>query len=210
MRSSIKALWEVIKDFYPHFPRMVILNIIWLACSLPLVTIPAAYGGLAYATRILVYDETEYNWKQFFSGFKKTFWWSWRWFLPNLIVVVILLINILFFQTEDKNFNLYVRAANIILLFLWCFLQTFTFPFLFEQKKPRMLMALRNSFAVLVHVPGIFIVACLFYWLVTPISTLLVIPALLMTVAFSMFVSVGMLRKAIEVMGARQVEEALE
>ena len=70
MDASVQTLWSVIKDFYPNLARVVLLNIFWFICSLPIITIPAAYGGLAYATRILIYDESEYHWRHFLMDFK--------------------------------------------------------------------------------------------------------------------------------------------
>ncbi|PKN87957.1 MAG: hypothetical protein CVU46_02700 [Chloroflexi bacterium HGW-Chloroflexi-8] len=200
MDASVKTLWSVIKDFYPNLARVVLLNIFWFICSLPIITIPAAYGGLAYAIRILIYDETEFNFRQFFIGFKKSFLWTWRWFLPNIAAVLILLINILFFNTDNSTMNLFVRAGNVVLLLIWLFLQTFTFPFLFVQEKPKMITALRNSFAVLVHSPWLFFITSVFTVTIALMSIVLMIPWIFISVGFCMFISIGMLRKALEMM----------
>jgi uncharacterized membrane protein YesL len=210
MDTSVKTLWSVIKNFYPNLARVVILNLFWFICSLPLLTIPAAYGGLAYATRVLVYDEGEYNWRDFFTGFKKTFFWSWRWFVPNILVFVILMINILFFSTDNQTLNVAVRASNLALLLFWLFLQTFTFPFLFEQKEPKMTHALRNSFAVLVHSPWYLLVTCLFTLTVAVISVVLMIPWIFISVGFCMYITISMLRKALEDMETKKADDQKE
>jgi len=210
MDASVKTLWSVIKDFYPNLARVVLLNIFWFICSLPIITIPAAIGGLAYAIRILIYDETEYNWRQFFNGFQKSFLWTWRWFLPNIVVTLILVINILFFSTDNPTLNLVVRAGNVVLLLIWLFLQTFTFPFLFEQQKPRMLTALRNSFAVLVHSPWLFVITCVFVLTIALMSIILMVPWIFISVGFCMFISIGMLHKALEMMEANNLDQSEE
>jgi len=210
MDASVKTLWSVIKDFYPNLARVVLLNIFWFICSLPIITIPAAYGGLAYAIRILIYDETEYNWRQFFIGFQKSFLWTWRWFLPNIIVVLILFINILFFSTDNQTLNLFVRAGNVVLLLIWLFLQTFTFPFLFGQQKPKMTTALRNSFAVLVHTPWLFAITSVFVLTIALMSIILMVPWIFISVGFCMFISIGMLRKALEMMETMKLDQGGE
>ncbi|OJX40621.1 MAG: hypothetical protein BGO78_06460 [Chloroflexi bacterium 44-23] len=203
MRFGVKSIWTVIKDFYYQLTKMVVLNLLWLLCCIPIITIPAATGALAYATHVLIADESEYNWKLFFSGFKKTFWWIWRWFLPNLLIPLIFLTNIFLFQSENGTLNLIVRAGNILLLFGWSFLQTFTLPVLFEQKKPQIFMALRNSFAVFVHLPAYFLMTFLFFWTIMLISTILVIPLLVVTISFGMFFSMSMLKLALQEMKAQ-------
>jgi len=210
MHASVQTLWSVIKDFYPNLARVVLLNIFWFLCSLPIVTLPAAYGGLAYATRILVYDESEYRWQNFFEGFKKTFFWSWLWFLPNILVFFVLFINILFFQSENQSLSLFIKAGNVVLLAFWFFLQTFTFPFLFEQQKPRMITALRNSFAVLVHAPWLYFITSLFTLTVAIIGVILTVPWIFISVGFCMYISIGMLRKTLAMMEARNADSPKE
>ncbi len=204
MQFGVKSIWTVLKAFYLQMVRMVILNILWLICSIPVITIPVAIGGLAYAVHILIYDEPEYSWKLFFTGFKQTFWWIWRWVLPNLLLPFIFLINLFFFQSENGTLNIIVRAGNILLFFGWFFLQTFTLPVLFEQKKPQMFMALRNSFAIFVHLPAYFFATFLFFWTIMIISTILVIPLLFITISFGMFFSLSMLRIALQEMGEKE------
>lgn len=210
MHASVQTLWSVIKDFYPNLARVVLLNIFWVLCSLPVITIPAAYGGLAYATRILIYDESEYQWRHFFVGFQKSFFWSWRWFFPNILVVLILSINILFFQSENQTLSLFIKAGNVVLFVFWFFLQTFSFPFLFEQKKPKMLTALRNSFAVLVHSPWIYFITSLFTLTIALMSIILMVPWIFISVGFCMFISIGMLKKALELLEAKKLETGQE
>lgn len=207
MKLGVKSVWAAIQAFYPQLVRMVVLNILWLLCSLPVITLPAALGGLAYATRTLIYEESEYSWKLFFTGFKQTFWWMWRWFLPIILVPLIFLVNIFFFQSENGTLNIMVRAGNIVLWLGWSFLQTFTLPVMFEQEKHQMIMAIRNSFAVFVHLPGFFFVTFIFHWSVMLLSTVLVIPFLFIAVSFGMFLLVFMLRIALQEMKKSEEEE---
>ncbi len=200
MNVGVKSAWSVIKAFYPDLVRMIVLNLLWVVCSLPIITIPAATGGLAYATHTLIYDEPEYSWKLFFIGFRKTFWWIWRWVLPNLLIPFIFLFNIIFFQSSSEWINIIVRAGNILLLVGWAFLQTFTLPVLFEQEKQRMVFALRNSFAIFVHLPGFYFMTFFIFGLVLIISLLLVIPFFFVSVSFCMYFSISMLRIALQEM----------
>ena len=101
---------------------------------------------------------------------------------------------------------MFIRAGNVVLLMFWFFLQTFSFPFLFEQKKPRMLASLRNSFAVLVHEPWLYFITSLFTLTVALIGVILTVPWMFISVGFCMYISIGMLRKTLEVMEAKKLD----
>lgn len=51
----------------------VILGVLWLACSLPLVTIGASSSAFYYAYNKCVRQDRGYAWKTFFSGFRSNF-----------------------------------------------------------------------------------------------------------------------------------------
>jgi len=176
MISASKYLWESLKDAVRELGRLVLLNLMWLVCSLAIITLPAATTALAYAIRKLIYDPSEYELKVFFQGFKSVFWYSWRWFLPNLVLTLLFVFNILFFRIEDKTITVLIVAGNIVLLFTWWFLQTFTLPFMVAQEKPSFRLAIRNSVVILIKYPWHFLLVTLFLWLFAILSLLLMMP----------------------------------
>ena len=97
IKASIN-LWESLKSGVHEIAQLVLLNLLWLVCSLAVVTLPASTTALAYAVRQLIYEPTDYKLKVFFEGFKTGFWWSWRWFLPNVVLTLLIPFQYFIFQ----------------------------------------------------------------------------------------------------------------
>ena len=116
MIKASMNLWESLKSGVHEIAQLVLLNLLWLVCSLAVVTLPASTTALAYAVRQLIYEPTDYKLKGFFEGFKTGFWWSWRWFLPNLVLTLLFLFNILFFRIDNNTITIFIIAGNIVLV----------------------------------------------------------------------------------------------
>lgn len=55
---------------YDHVGTLVLLNLLWVLCSLPLITVPASTAGLFYVTsRMASYQEASI--RDFFLGFRR-------------------------------------------------------------------------------------------------------------------------------------------
>lgn len=189
MKYASQALWLGIKDSFFQIGRLIILNVTWLLASLPIITLPAATLALTYCIRVLVVDESNYDRRMFLEGFKRYFFSSWRWFLPNLFLPLIFIYNILFFAVESYALSVFIQAANIVMLFIWFFIQTFTLPFLVEDEQPVMRYALINSVKLLYQKPGLYLLLSLFQLVFMALSTLIISPLLLISISMSIFVS---------------------
>jgi uncharacterized membrane protein YesL len=188
MKYASQALWWGIKEGFFQIGRLIVLNVTWIVFSLPIITLPAATLGLAFAVRIMVVDETDYSWKVFWEGFKRYLISSWRWFLPVLLLPVIFIYNILFFAVESYTLSVVVQASNIVLLVIWIFLQTFILPFLVEQEKPNMRTALLNSVHLLYQKPGLYFLVTLFITMFLALSVFIITPVIILSISMSLFI----------------------
>lgn len=189
MKYASQALWWGIKESFYQLGRLVILNVTWVLFSLPVITLPAATLALAHSIRIMVIDETNYSWNIFLEGFKRYLFSSWRWFLPAILSPVIFIYNILFFAVESYTLSVIVQAANIVMLVIWLFLQTFTLPFLVEQEKPVMRTALLNGVKLLYRKPGLYWFTTIFLWVFLTFSIFLITPIFIISIAMGLFIS---------------------
>mgnify|MGYP001352780487 CR=1 FL=1 len=189
MKYASQALWWGIKESFFQIGRLIILNVSWVVFSLPLITLPAATLGMAYAIRVMVVDENNYSWKVFWQGFKRYWISSWRWFLPVIILPAIFIYNILFFAVESYALSVSIQAANIVLLAIWFFLQTFTLPFLVEEEKPIMRTALVNGIYLLYRKPGLYFLVTIFQIMFFLLSLILMGPILIVSVSMGLFIA---------------------
>ncbi|MEJ2512565.1 MAG: hypothetical protein P8Y72_13325, partial [Anaerolineales bacterium] len=98
---------------------------------------------------------------------------SYAWFFLNLLVVGFLLFNIDFsIQLSHVLWLQFLRGIYWVLLGSWLLIQVYTFPFLIQQDKPSLVLALRNSvilwfkhviFSVFLSVAIIILVVISFY-----------------------------------------------
>ena len=81
---------------YDYLGTLIVVNILWILCALPLVTLPIAMVGLFRVTnRIAAYEETGV--RDFFIGTRQDIWRSLR--LCSVIsgALLLLAVNILFY-----------------------------------------------------------------------------------------------------------------
>lgn len=208
MKNPLLLLWISIRNSIDEILRLVVLNLLWVACSLPLITLPASSIAMAYAVREMQQNPQTYTWKVFFSGFRIYFWAGWRWFLPNLALLIIFSANLLFFTVENTFITTLVKTGNLFFLLLWLVIQTFTLAFMVEQEKPAMWLAIRNSAVILFKFPGFTLLFTLFSWLVILLSLVLMMPWILFSVAMLTYIATDLLRLLREKMEIKPEEQA--
>ncbi len=188
MKYAFQALWWGIKEGMYQLGRLTILNITWFLFSLPIITLPAATLALASAINTLVVDETNYTWNSYLKDFKRYLFSAWRWFTPSILMPVIFIYNILFFAVESYALSVTIQAANIVLLFVWFLLQTFTLPFLVQQDQPVMRRALMDGVRLLYTKPGLYLYTTLVLWVFLLSTMALIIPIFVISISLSLFV----------------------
>lgn len=104
------------------------VSILWILCSIPIVTIGASTTAVYYVTMKLVKDEESYVTKQFFKAFKENF-------KQATIVWLLLLLSgcglfssfIYFFYAEDTVVVTFMMAIDVIMAVVWMFISQFIY-----------------------------------------------------------------------------------
>jgi uncharacterized membrane protein YesL len=163
-------------DVYLSAIPLIVLNVVWFLSCLPLVTAIPATGGLFYATNQLAHDKPA-DWRTFVEGFRSCFWLSWRWGVLNVVVIVVLGANLLFYTQAGTGWASTAQTAVFILLLLWTAIQLYTFPFLLEQADVQLRTAMRNSLVIIIKRPALTILVFSGIAIVIGTSTFLIGPA---------------------------------
>lgn len=208
MKFASQTLWWGIKEGFYQLIRLILLNALWIIFCLPIVTIPAATLSLANTIRVMVINETNFSWKLFFDGIKRYFFSGWRWFLPNLLLPLIFIYNILFFAVESYALSIFIQAANIVMLVVWFFIQTFALPYLVEEEKPVMRTAILKSVRLLYLKPGLYWLVSFFLFVFFILSFLLIFPIFLFSVSLSLFITIYCLQVVLGRRGMIPEEES--
>ena len=150
------GIWFVdwIVDAYASLGEIFLMNLLWFVFSLPVITVPPAFGALIYSTNLIAHDESV-TWRTFLVGFRLNFWRSYRWFILYLFVIAVAVSNIYFYRQFEATWGDWAEILVLSLLFLWVLLNVFTFPLLLEQSDRRITVALRNSLILYIRRPGV-------------------------------------------------------
>ncbi|MEF7611494.1 YesL family protein [Enterococcus casseliflavus] len=93
--GPVQRIFALIGDF-------TILNLFWLLCCLPVITIGASTTAMNYCTMRMIEGKKAYSSKDFFISFKKNFWQS---TIAGLGVMIIIAFLYLDYQLILKHFG---------------------------------------------------------------------------------------------------------
>jgi uncharacterized membrane protein YesL len=108
----------------------VLLNLLWIICCIPIVTIGASTTALYYVTMQTAREEHGYIARNFFKSFKENFAQSTIIWLILLFLGAILSFNVSFWFTMKSSFGNIVGCIISVLLILYVFTLFYVFPLL--------------------------------------------------------------------------------
>lgn len=109
---------------------LMILNIVFIICCIPVVTIGASLTALNYVTLKLAEKEEGYIVKGFFKSFKENFKQSTIIWLIMLVLGIVLGLDVYIMSESKGTFFTVIRILLFILLFLYYMIYTYVFPVL--------------------------------------------------------------------------------
>ena len=136
MISCIMA-WIIVtisaRLFYQRMGIFLLANLLWILTSIPLITMPAAAGGLFYLMSRVIADERDLDPKEatisdFWVGFR-TYWqkFSWLGFL-NLVVFLLISFTGYFYWLSTVELLSWLAGPLAILLLTFLGMQIYLFP----------------------------------------------------------------------------------
>lgn len=147
--SSVKG---ALNDLYFDIIPLMVANILWVICSLPIITAVPALFALFYTANQLTHNNPG-SWRTFFHGFRIYLWRSWYWGLANLIVIPLLIVNMTYYSNLQEVWVPWVQTLVVVAAVFWAALQIYSIPLLFEQEQFNFRLALRNSLVIWLRRP---------------------------------------------------------
>lgn len=118
-------VWRFIGKFFD----VMILNLLWVLCSIPIVTIGASTTAVYYVTLKLVRDENDSTVKAFFKSFKENFKQATAIWLILLAVGCLIGFDIYFFlHVEPSTFRTVMTAVLLAFGFIWLLISLYVYP----------------------------------------------------------------------------------
>ena len=120
--------------FIGKFWDVLVLNILWLICSIPVFTIGASTTAVYYVTLKLARDDDGYTIRSFFHSFKQNFRQATIIWLILLATGIILIADVWFVLTANVvpagTMRVLATALFLGLLIVWFAVLTYVFPVL--------------------------------------------------------------------------------
>jgi uncharacterized membrane protein YesL len=109
---------------------LIILNIVYCLCCIPIITIGPATTALYYVTLKMVKNEESYIIKSFFKSFKLNFKQAFAIWLILLAAAGIITGDIYIMLSWDTKYKFILIIIFIFLLVMWLFITIYIFPLL--------------------------------------------------------------------------------
>lgn len=115
-------------SFMTRVADLMILNILWIICCIPIVTIGASTTALYYVTMKMAKNEESYIVKSFFRSFKENFKQSTILWLITLIIGIIFTVDLKILRYLMPEWGKLLTYPIYVLLIFYLFILSYLFP----------------------------------------------------------------------------------
>jgi hypothetical protein len=143
IREAMSVFWQALKDTWEELFSLAIVNLVWLASILTVILIPVTTAGMYYVTNRVAHGKT-FHFSDFIEGIKLFWWRSLLWFLANILIVFLVIMNLQFYASFQATWSVFVNGLWLAVLAFWLSMQLYFWPLLIEQEQPKMLLTWRN------------------------------------------------------------------
>ncbi len=171
-----------VMSFLGKVADLVWLNILYIICCIPIITIGASTSALYYVTMKMVANEEGYITKDFFKSFKINFKQATVIWLIVLLAAAIFIMDFRILNAMEGTFGkvIYVIICAVAILFL--FMVTYIFPLLAKfdntiknSMKNAFLISIRHFPFTILLIIGMIVPFVLIYYITALLPTLLLI-----------------------------------
>ena len=197
MRDALTLLLRALKLWWGEFYLLTLLNFIWLALQIPILTGPPATAAMYVVARRLAAGQGA-SVRDAARALRHMLVPAWKWGALNLLIVGATVFNFWAYGSAvGLGWDL-SRLAWALIATLWFAVNLFYWPFWLSQKDQRVRVTLRNALVLYMKSPGLGL-------------TLLVVCALLIAVGivFTLPLAVGLMAW-LALIGVLAVDHALK
>jgi uncharacterized membrane protein YesL len=210
MTSKVPASFRVIGrsfvDWWDGWLDMVVVTSLWLLAQFTILLGPPATFGLYHVVHNMINGEAT-GARGMIAGGKKYFLKSWVWGVINILVIVTIYINYIFYAGIEAVWGLFVSMFVILLAVLWASTQFYALAYFFEQDTKKLRIAMRNGIFTTLAAPFFTFALLIIVAAVIVLSLGLVIPFFLGLPALVPFLGFRAMLNRLEAFGLREREK---
>lgn len=144
MQAALSVYWQSLRDWYNGMVSLATMNAMWFGAALTVLLLAPATAGIYAATHSAARG-TGQHLDDFVQGAREYLWVSVRWLLANVLVVVIFVVNVMFYGAAPGILPQFILIALLSVGLLWLAMQLYVWPFLMVQEDHRLRVALKNA-----------------------------------------------------------------
>ena len=146
VNAALKILGSSFRDVWQELWTILIVHLLFLFGNILIILGPPVTLALFFYGNKIAHGEAA-NERDFLQAVRNYWSPAWRWGLINLVAIAVLtgdfyLIGKL---AGNSNQSYLIQGFYLTILAGWLLLQLFSLPFVFEQKQPSVVQALRNG-----------------------------------------------------------------
>jgi len=128
--SRLFSLDSPVMNFLSNLADMILLNIVYLICCIPIITIGAATTALYTVTLKMVRKEYPAILKSFFTAFRKNLKTSTLCWIPMIVAAIILFLDYRLLGALPGTLQSVIRIALSIIALLYLMILLYLFPYI--------------------------------------------------------------------------------
>jgi hypothetical protein len=183
MRQALDVFWQASRDWWNSMVGLASLNLLWLVISLTVVLFPPATAGMHGVTYSIARGKGQHI-EDFWGAARRYAALSWLWAGANLLVIVIVYADVVFYNVVGGIFGLALQVVLIGLGLLWMAMQFYFWPFMMVQEDKRFWLALRNAAFLALGAPLYTLLMVTIAGLILIVSGLIIVPFAVFTLSF--------------------------
>lgn len=181
MINGLRATWRGLGNLQQRGYSYIWTNLAFVALSLPVITLPAAYSALMRVGHLAHTDPGEADLASFWQTFKDNFGRALGWGVANALFAVVNFNNILAFGHIDSVAVAALETVWILATLVWLGMLLYTWPIYYEMEEPTVWGAARNALVMVLRNPLFTLIILTILTVLAVLSTILIASWLLLT-----------------------------
>jgi len=176
--ASLRVIWQALRIWYDDWFNLFIQNLLVHIAWLTIILGPPMLFGLYEIGNELAHGRS-HGVGELVAAARRHFLASWLWVLSNVIVLLVIGVNIVFYWRLGQSWAIVLVSVFLLAGFYWLVMQVYAIPYYMELKEPSLKQALKNSALTVLAAPGYSFILFLYTAFLLLISYIFILPLFL-------------------------------
>jgi uncharacterized membrane protein YesL len=176
--APFNVILKATADWWDALFMLAGLSIVWLLSWFTIILGPPATLGIIYVGNQVAHGRGAAL-GDFVEGARRHFVRGWLWTILNLSVFMLISFNFWFYGQIELIWTVFLQIVLVVLVLLWLGAQIYILPFLLEQEKKQLRLAIKNGLLTSLASPGYTLIILVLTLVVGTASLVFIFPLLM-------------------------------